>query len=221
MIAVIVTGLGQNKTTTDLAIKLPENFSLSFSPYAKDVSIWTNSARSFGHEIMFDLPLEPSNYPASDPGPYGLLVGKGNQENNSRLQWLMSRSKGYVGFLTSQNEVFSSNDDAFKTLLGSFFNRGLMLVMGHEPAKNETRQILGDSKTPHVVADLLLDEELSAVAIQSRLVALEKMASKRGYAIGIAQAFPLTIQQLNAWSAQLEKDGYELVPVTLITSLKF
>jgi hypothetical protein len=221
MIAVIVTGLGQNKNVTDMAVKLPEYFSLSFSPYAKSIISWSDAARASGHEILMDLPLEPSNYPASDPGPYGLLVEKGAQENGARLQWLMSRTQGYIGFVAPQNEVFSAEDESLKMLLGGLYGHGLMLVMGHDPARNETKQLLVDTKTAHVVADALLDEELSAAAIQAKLLSLEQVATKRGYAIGVAQAFPLTIQQLNVWAAQLEKDGFVLVPVSYIAGLRF
>jgi len=220
-IAILVTGLGQNKLVSDGAIKLPENISLSFSPYAKDLASWANAARIAGHEVLIDLPLEPSNFPASDPGPYGLLVGKGTQENATRMQWLMSRIPGYVGFVTSPNEVFSANDAAFKALLELISSRGLMIAVEPEPARNETKTILDTSTTPYTIADVRLDEELSANAIQARLSALEKLASKRGYAVGVAQAFPLTIQQLNLWAVELEKSGYTLVPITFITNLKF
>lgn len=220
-IAILITGLGQNRLVSNGAIQLPENISLSFSPYARDLASWTNAARIAGHEVLIDLPLEPSNFPASDPGPYGLLVGKGTQENTSRMQWLMSRVPGYVGFVTPPNEIFSANDAAFKSVLELLSSRGLMVVMEHEPARNETKVILETSNIPYTIADVRLDEELSPSAIQARLSTLEKLASKRGYAIGIAQPFPLTIEQLGIWAAELEKSGYTLVPITFITSLKF
>jgi uncharacterized protein len=221
MIAVVVTGLGQNKSATDMAVKLPENFSLSFTPYAKDFAIWTNAARIAGHEVLMDLPLEPVNYPASDPGPYGLLVGSGNQVNSSRLEWLMARGQGYVGFLTPQNDAFSSNSEAFKNLLADIGKQGLLIQMGHEPSKNETVELLNASKVPFGIADILIDEELSVISIQSRLISLQKLAAKRGFAVGVAQAFPLSVQQLAEWSAKLEKEGYELVPLTAIVAMKF
>jgi polysaccharide deacetylase 2 family uncharacterized protein YibQ len=220
-IAIIITGLGQNRTATEAAIKLPENMSLSFSPYAKEAVNWANAARIAGHEIFVDLPLEPSNFPASDPGPYGLLVGKGLEENNTRLKWLMSRLEGYVGFVTPLNESFSNNDAVFKELLDQLTARGLMIAMPHEPARNDTRKIIDISKTPYSIADILVDEELSAAAIQARLQLLEKTASKRGFAIGVAQAYPISMQQLGEWSNNLEKKGFTLVPLSFITKIKF
>ena len=221
MIAIIVTGLGQNKVVTEGALRLPENVSLSFSPYGHEVTNWAQAARTSGHEILVDLPLEPSNFPATDPGPYGLLVGKGPAENDKRLKWLMSRLEGYSGFMSPLNEVFSANDAAFKEMLGQIDTRGLMIGIPHEPAKDESKKILESSKIPYAIADNVIDEELSASAIQARLLALQEIAGKRGFAVGIAQAYPLTIQQLSQWSKDLEKNGYTLVPVTFITKIKF
>ncbi len=130
MIAIICHGLGESKTATSGAIKLPEAVALSFSPYAKDTASWAAAARVAGHEVFVDLPLEPANYPASDPGPYGLMAGKGPAENTTRLQWLMSRFPAYVGFTVPQNEVFSSNDEAFKGLLHSFKRTWITIGIG-------------------------------------------------------------------------------------------
>jgi polysaccharide deacetylase 2 family uncharacterized protein YibQ len=221
MIAILITGLGQNKGATASAIKLPENISLSFSPYARDVSGWANSARTAGHELFLDLPMEPNNYPASDPGPYGLLAGNDAHENILRLQWLMARFTGFAGFVTPQNEVFTANDEAFKQLLQALGGRGLMLTLVHEPIRAETKQLLSTSPTASSIGDVLIDEELSVTAIQTRLLGLEKLATKRGFAVGIAQAYPLSLKELDQWSRGLEEKGFVLVPLTFTTKLKF
>ena len=221
MIAIVVTGLGQNKNMTTNAINLPENISLSFSPYAKDVTTWSNSARAKGHEVLLDLPLEPTNYPASDPGPQGLLIGNSSEENAIRLRWNFGRIQGYIGFTSPTNESFSQNDNIFKLLLDQINARGLMLAMPHEPAHKESIQLLDNSKIAYNFADTILDEELSSEAIQMRLTALEKIAAKRGYAVGYTRAIPITMSELEKWSTKLEENGYILVPLSHIVSQKF
>lgn len=221
MIAIIITGLGHSKRVTEKALMLPENFTLSFSPYARGVSSWAATARLTAHEKMVDLPMEPSNYPASDPGPYGLIIDKGLQENENRLQWLMSRFGGHIGFVTPNNEVYTHNEEALKVLLQSLANRGLMLVLAHEPAKTETKETLDTSSTANIISDMLVDEELLDTAIQTRLVALEQIATRRGFAVGIATATPLSIEQLRQWSDTLESKGIILVPVSAIAKLRF
>ncbi len=39
------------------------------------------SARSGGHEILLEVPLEPFDYPENDPGPDTLLTGQAPRDN--------------------------------------------------------------------------------------------------------------------------------------------
>jgi len=221
VIAIVVTGLGQNKNITSAAIKLPENISLSFSAYAKDVGTWSNAARAKGHEVLVDLPLEPTNYPASDPGPYGLLSGKSSEENATRLQWILGRIQGYIGFTIPTNEAFSKSDTNVRTLLELVNTRGLMIALPHEPSRSETQKLFDDSKIAYTIADTTLDEELTPEAIQARFTALQKIATKRGFAVGYTRALPITITELDKWAAKLEENGYTLAPLSYITNHKF
>lgn len=221
MIAIIVTGVGQNKANSSAALRLPVDMTISLSPYARDADKWAIAARASGHEVMFDLPMQSSDYPATDPGPYGLLITQTSELNTRNLRTIMGRAAGYTGFAMPQNEVYSGDNDAFKILLQGLGNHGLMLVVGREPHKNETREILDASSTPNVVADMWIDEEPSVTGIQTRLATLEQTARKRGYAIGMAQALPISIEQLTQWSALLAAKGIVLVPVTFIAKPRF
>lgn len=221
MIAIIVSGIGANKAASYQAIKLPNDITLSLSPYARDVSKWAASARAVGHEVFIDLPLQANDYPATDPGPLGILLTQSAEENKKNLQQIMARAAGFSGFLMPQNEAYSANNDSFKFLLQSIGNHGLMIVVGREPHKTETREIIDTSHTPSVIADAWIDEDPSASGIASRLSTLEQIAKKRGYAIGIAQAFPITLEQLQEWSKHLAEKGVVLVPVTFIAKPRF
>jgi len=221
MISIIVTGVGTNKNTSEQALRLPEAINLSFSVYSKDLHSWMTAARISGHETMLDLPMEASNYPVSDPGPLGLLVSKDQPENETKIKKLMARDAGYVGFLTPQDEAFLGNNELFKSLLQVLSGRGLMLVVGRQPAKNETKDIIEQGNTASIVADTLIDEELSQTGIDARLSLLEQIAKQNGYAVGIARSYPITIKQLNMWADKSEENGFNLVPVSMIISKRY
>src|SRR5690606_15597580 len=70
-VALIVGGLGLNAVTTRAAIeRLPAEVTLSFVPYAEGLQAWIDMARAHGHEVMLEMPMEPTGYPDNDPGPY-------------------------------------------------------------------------------------------------------------------------------------------------------
>ncbi|MEQ1704849.1 MAG: divergent polysaccharide deacetylase family protein [Rickettsiales bacterium] len=221
VISIIVTGLGSNKKISESALRLPEAINLSFSPYAPDLKSWMTSARISGHELLLDLPMESSNYPVADPGPLGLLVSKEQTENENKIRKLMAHDFGYVGFVTPHDDVFLDNNELMKSLLHILSGRGLMMVVGRQPAKNDTKELIEKGTTASVIIDTLVDEELTVTAIQAHLTLLEQTAKQRGYAVGVTKAYPITIKQLNIWAEKLEENGFTLVPVSQIVAKRF
>ncbi len=221
MVAIIITGLGQNRLVTDHALALDENVTLSFSPYARGIEQLGASARLAGHEVMVDLPVDPSNYPATDPGPYGLLLEKPPEENEARLRWLMSRVPTSVGFITPRNERYTASIEHMKLLMQSLANRGLMLVITRDSSKDETKEVLGNTSAANVVVDFLIDEDLNEATIGAKLLSIEQLAQQRGFAVGVAQPYPLSIAQLKQWIETLANKGIVLVPISAVARLDY
>ena len=97
-IAIMVSGLGISaKATTAALASLPPGVTLGFAPYAGDVQHWVNQARQFGHEVLLEVPMEPFDFPDSDPGPHTLRTGVDENSNLQRLTWTLSRFTGYAG----------------------------------------------------------------------------------------------------------------------------
>ena len=72
-VAVLILGLGLRAELFEAALALPGPIGLQLSPYAPDLPALVERARRAGHEVLLDLPMEPADYPASDPGPHTLL----------------------------------------------------------------------------------------------------------------------------------------------------
>ena len=76
-IAIVVSGLGLSASATQGALQgLPSAVTLGFAPYATDVGEWVARARSGGHEVLLEIPMEPFDFPDSDPGPHTLRSGQ-------------------------------------------------------------------------------------------------------------------------------------------------
>jgi polysaccharide deacetylase 2 family uncharacterized protein YibQ len=221
VIAIIVIGLGTSKAQTEAAIKLPENITLSFSPYARNAESWATAARVTGHEVMLDLPLQPADYPASDPGPYGLLADAKPEANEQKLQWLLSRFGAFTGVVTPLSDGFVNQPLAFQKLLESVGKRGLITVVARDLAGNQSKAIVDESKDPVLVGDVLIDEDLSDGAIKSRIATLQQRAKERGFAVGIAQSYPITMTHLAALPEVLSKEGFSLMPASYIARKRF
>jgi len=96
-VAIVITRLGQNPDVIEAAIRLPGVATLAFLPHTRKLEEWVKKARDAGHEVLINLPMEPLDFPRSDPGPYTLLTSLDQAENVRRLEWVLSRTTGYVG----------------------------------------------------------------------------------------------------------------------------
>ncbi len=215
LVAVIITGLGLGRYTTEAAFNLPENFTFSFSPYAREVELWGNHARNIGHEVLLDLPVQTTDYPATDPGPYALLNSLTVADNRSRLHWILSRFSGYVGLLLPADSVIPQA--VILSAMAEIGGRGLLLIDIAGTAADILDKHKAEMGVQDLTASLIIDEELSELAIKNQLNKLVHLAKKQGYAIGVARSYPMTIKALDSWYQQIKKEKEILLaPVSAI-----
>ncbi|MCJ2130935.1 divergent polysaccharide deacetylase family protein [Methylobacterium sp. E-045] len=214
-IALLVTGLGVGQAATAGAIaRLPPAISLAFSPYGGDLERSVARARDFGHEILVQAPMEPFDYPDSDPGPQTMLTGSRAPENLDRLSWVMSRFGGYVGLVNFMGAKLEGDAAAFEPVLREIGARGLGFVDDGTSSRSLATSLGGKLKVPVARAEIVLDAMPQAEAIDRELARLEAQAKANGFALASAGAMPMTIERIARWSRDLEARGVRLVPVS-------
>ena len=217
MIAVIVTGLGLNSSGTSTAISsLPGPVTLAFAPYGKDLPSAVSSARAADHEVLLEVPLEPFDYPDSDPGPDTLLTGEAPRENLNRLFTVMGKFGGYVGVINHMGARFTASTADFSPVMEELGARGLGYVDDGSSGRSVASQLATASSVPFGHADAILDQSPSRQPILDQLKALEDKATQKGSAIGVISALPISIETLAEWSKTAEDRGFTLVPVSAL-----
>ena len=221
-IAIIITGMGLSRASTDAAIKrLPGPVTLAFDPYAPDLEGWVTRARQAGHEVLVSLPMEPSEFPLRDPGPYALLTSLDPVENIRRLEFVLGRLPGYVGVISAMGSKFRASESHLRPVLEALKGRGLMFVDGGGAKGNLAPRIATEIGLPRAVNDLQLDTLPSRVAIDQRLAELEAVVRKQAAAVAIAAPYPATLERLAAWAATLEAKNLTLAPVSALADKQF
>jgi hypothetical protein len=59
-----------------------------------------------------------------------------------------------------------------------------------------------------------IDQRASRAGIDQRLLQLEEVAREKGSAIGLGDAFPVTIERIKSWADNLEAKGVVLAPIS-------
>ena len=218
-IALVVGGLGMSQATTLAAIQqLPGGVTLAFAPYGRTLQDYVNQARAAGHEVLLQVPMEPMDYPTNDPGPHTLLTSLTINRNLKRLDWLLGRFTGYVGVINFMGGRFTSAQSHLAPILEAIRGRGLMFLDSRTASSSVAVDIAGKIGLYIAAADRVVDATPSRDAIDARLLELESLASASGGAVGIGFPYPVTIERLAQWTRAMGDRGYELVPISALTS---
>ncbi|MEL7030067.1 MAG: divergent polysaccharide deacetylase family protein [Pseudomonadota bacterium] len=220
-VGLILSGLGLSQTTTQAAIReLPAEITLSFVPYARNLETWTREAKAAGHEVMLELPMEPFDYPANDPGPYTLLTSNSRAENERRMEWLMSRFTGYFGVINYLGGKFTASNTSLKPVLQALEARGIAYIDDGFSQRTVLKTVQNNVDGEWTVVDRVIDARLAAAQIDSRLLELEALAIQNGSALGKGSAYPVTIDHIKSWVAEVDDRGYALSPASAVLRLR-
>ena len=216
-IAILLQDLGLSQEQTNAAIQqLPGSVTLGFTPYARRLEQWIGLSRAAGHEVLLQLPMEPFDFPTSDPGPHTLLTSAGPDQNLERLEFLLSRFTGYVGVYNRMGDRFTSSVESLLPVLQSIYERGLLFVDARTSNTSVAGRLATELGLPHTLNNREIDQVASRVEIDAKLIALENIARQQGQALGIARPYPVTIERLAQWAASLEEKGIDLAPVSAL-----
>ncbi|MBT9372683.1 divergent polysaccharide deacetylase family protein [Rhizobium sp. CSW-27] len=218
-IAIVIGGLGISQTGTQRAIRqLPGSVTLAFAASGNSLQRWQQEARTGGHEILLQVPMEPFDYPANDPGPLTLVTGRPAAQNLKALHQAMGRMSGYTGIVNFLGGRYLADPQALEPVLQDIAARGLLFVDDGAFAQSKTQALAGALDLPHGFADVRLDDQLQRDVILRKLDDLQRIAERRGSAIGIGTAFDETVDAVAEWMKQAEGRGIEVVGVSALVS---
>ena len=214
-IAIVITDLGLARAITDRAIaELPSTVTLSFDAQGPVVGAWGARARQDGHEIILQVPMEPFDYPNSDPGTDTLLTSMPDSDNLVRLLKMMRHASGYVGITTISGSRMTTDSTKFALVLRTLHDRGLMILDARAAPHSVVTDMAVNANVPVATATQRLDGGMSPDELDEALNDLEKTALQSGRAVGILSPTPMALDHLQTWLKNLSSHGIALAPLS-------
>jgi uncharacterized protein len=216
-IAVVLTGVGVSaRSTHDAISRLSGDFTLAFAPYGRDLEAQVMRARRDGHEIMLQVPMEPFDFPDSDPGPHTLRATGAAKANIERLHWLMTRFSGYVGLMNYMGGKLLTTPQALQPVLDEIGQRGLLFLEDGTTPRSAAGDIAARINLPILRADRTMEATGSTRPLATLLREAEAVALKQGRAIITVPALGAHIETLINWEADLAKRNMVLAPLSAV-----
>ena len=216
VIALVIDDLGLNRPNTRRTIELPGPLTLALMTYAETLQEFADKARSNGHELLVHFPMAPRD-PRYDPGPNALRAELGKEELARRLAWGLSRFEGYVGVNNHMGSGFTSSIPGMAQVMVELKARGLLYLDSLTIPGAVGAPLADRLGVPFAVRDVFIDNDhQDRAAIRRQLQQLERVALRRGAAIGIGHPHNATLEELAVWLPEVEKRGFTLVPVSAL-----
>ncbi|MBA4796700.1 MAG: divergent polysaccharide deacetylase family protein [Rhizobiales bacterium] len=218
-IAIVIGGIGLSQTGSQKAVQdLPEDITLAFAATGNSLQRWMQEARRKGHEILLQVPMEPFDYPAIDPGRGTLLAEKAAASNLANLHQAMAQITNYTGIMNYMGARFLSDDKAMDPVMRDIGKRGLMFLDDGSTARSLSGDYAKAIGFPHAYADVMIDAQVNRQAILAKLDELERIARRNGQAIGVGAAFDETISAVAEWRNEAVARGIEFVGVSALAN---
>ncbi|HXC55200.1 MAG TPA: divergent polysaccharide deacetylase family protein, partial [Rhizomicrobium sp.] len=203
-IAIVVSGLGISAKMTAAALaSLPPQVTLAFAPYASDVQRWVGEARREGHEVLLEVPMEPFDFPDSDPGPHTLRSGVGEDANTERLVWALTRFTGYTGVTNLLGGRLLSDPDSLEPVMTYLARRGLLFYDNGAASHSAAPDVAARTGVSFAQATATIDTIQTAMEIDRQLSELETAARAHGSASGSGFLYPVTLERVTQWAQGL------------------
>lgn len=220
-IAIIIDDWGYNDTAIDFleTIDIPVAIAvLPKLPFSKTIA--QRAARN-DKEVMLHLPLEPHYTADNYPKDY---VIKGFMKPE-RIRKIIDESLATVPFAQGFNNHMGSkateNKELLKTVFAYFKEKNFFAVDSYVSEKSVCKKTATSLGMPFIKRDVFLDNVADRTMIEGEFAKLAHLAEKKGYAVGIGHARPLTLQMIKEQSRILQAKGFVFLTVReIITQAK-
>ena len=216
-IVLMLIGLGRQEELSHDAVALPKEVALAFHEGSDTIEA-QKQAHDAGHETFVMVPMEPIDYPKSDPGPMPLFTGIPAAENIQRLESHLDGRMPCTGVVPFLGSRFMFSEKDLSPILTYLHKKGLLFVDTLSTHQSVLEELSEKLKIPNIAAHICLgDREMDKEAIDERLVVLEKNARIQGHIIVFAWVRPAMLFCLEEWVPTLAKKNIQLIPYSALT----
>jgi len=171
-------------------------------------------------EIFLHLPMQPLDYPGTNPGPDALLVGMTAKEVTERLERALLSVPGARGVNNHMGSAATADSLLMDALMAEIDRRGLRFLDSLTSPRSVAYQAARAAGVPALRNRLFLDvDHQDEAAITASLEALIASARARGQAVGIGHPHAATAAVLARELPRYAAEGVRFVTVSELIAL--
>lgn len=193
-IAIVIDDLGYDRHIAQGFIDLQAPLTLSFLPQAPHAKEMALLAREKGKETLLHLPMEPFDYPKTNPGPGALLLSMSANEIKQIIDNDLNNFPFVHGANNHMGSRFTENREKMAVVLESLKKRNLFFLDSLTTSQSVVPSLAEDLGVKFLQRNIFLDNEVAEGPIRQQLEKLVQVAQDRGFAVGCGHPYPLLLQ---------------------------
>ena len=217
-VAIIIDDMGYKKRLAEKFCHLDAALTFSVFPHSPYKTSIIKRATEHGIEIMVHLPMEPNEYPQTNPGPGALLAAMSPDALISELNRNLDDvplAKGVNNHMGSRLTISSFQMNQIFSILKK---RDLFFIDSRTTVETVARQSARLLQVPFSQRDVFLDHVQERAFIKKQLAALLKTAREHGEAVGIGHPYEITLEVLEETLPEIKKQ-VDIVPASQMVHL--
>ncbi len=212
-IAIVLDDFGYNMNNTERLFSIKEPVTLSILPDLPYSTRVANLARENGRETILHLPLE-SHRPEAREEADTIRSGMSEKEVKSRLAAAIASIPGLKGVSNHQGSKSTEDRILMTVILTYLKEKGLFFLDSLTSDKSVCRDVAGVAGVRFARRDIFLDNSNQPADIEKQVLAMKKLALKKGRVVAIGHDRKNTIEVLARMMPELSGDGIKFVPLS-------
>ena len=212
-IAIIIDDLGYDRPIAQEFIDFQAPLTLSFLPQAPHAKEMALLASKKGKGTLLHLPMEPVDFPRTNPGPGALLLSMSATEITQIIDNDFNEFYFVQGANNHMGSRFTDNREKMAGVLESLKKRDLFFLDSLTTAQSVVPAVAEDLGLKYLQRNIFLDNEVAEGPIKQQLERLIQVAQARGFAVGVGHPYPLLLQVIRDRLPYL-KDKVEIVSLS-------
>lgn len=195
-IAIVIDDLGYDRETSLGFIALDAPLTLSFLPNAPHSRELALLAKEKGREVLLHLPMEPYNYPQTDPGPGALLVSMDPETIRRTVERDLAAFPFVAGANNHMGSRFTENRAKMDPVFSVLKEKKLFFLDSLTTPRSAVPDLAREWGVPYIQRNIFIDNEVNENSIKQQLDKLLQSARANGRSVGSGHPYPLALKVL-------------------------
>jgi polysaccharide deacetylase 2 family uncharacterized protein YibQ len=180
MVAIVIDDLGYQKQLAIDFIEADVPLTLSFLPQAPFAGEMVQLALQKGKETLLHLPMEPKDFPQTNPGPKALLTSMSDEEIRTILEKDLETFPQVAGVNNHMGSRFTEDRHKMALVLRMIKERKLYFFDSRTTPQSAILPLASRIGIKAIQRDIFLDNIVEEEAIRGQLDLLIRLAQERG-----------------------------------------